>query len=123
MTTTLEDRHRQISDHISKSIIPLMNTMDMSLVAALTTTDRATRTTTALAWRGRTRADAVRFTHAADIAERMSDLFTTASERRRSPRPHLVAYPPAPGDRARLSRGRRADEPRHRRRTRRLRLA
>lgn len=49
MTTTLEDRHRQISDHITRSIIPLMNTMDMSLVAALTTTDRAARTITALA--------------------------------------------------------------------------
>ncbi|MGO3025527.1 HNH endonuclease signature motif containing protein [Corynebacterium variabile] len=89
MTTTLEDRHRQISDHISKSIIPLINTMDMSLVAALTTTDRAARTTTALAWRGRTRADAVRFTHAADIAERMGDLFTTASERTRLTVDHL----------------------------------
>lgn len=89
MTTILEDRHRQISEHITASIIPLMNTMDMSLVAALTTTDKSTRTATALAWRGRTRADAVRFTHAADIAERMNDLFTTASERMRLTVDHL----------------------------------
>ncbi|WP_291474939.1 HNH endonuclease signature motif containing protein [Corynebacterium sp.] len=89
MTTTLEDRHRQISDHITASIIPLMNTMDMSLVAALTTTDKSARTATALAWRGRTRADAVRFTRAADIAERMNDLFTTASERKRLTVDHL----------------------------------
>jgi hypothetical protein len=86
---TLEQRHRQIAEQINDVVIPLVNTAEMSLVAALTTTPATVRTATALAWRGRTRADAVRFTHAADIAERMNDLFTCARDREHLAVDHL----------------------------------
>lgn len=92
MTTAVQSPHiggAEVARHVRDNIIPLANLGDMLTVVGLLATPVEARIATALAWRGRTRADAVRFGHATDVAERMPELFTLAQESGRLAVDHL----------------------------------
>lgn len=78
-----------VATAVIEQISPLVNQSELTIVGALATVDPHLRISTALVWRGRTRADAVRFSHAADMPARMPDLFDLAHRTCRITADHL----------------------------------
>lgn len=77
MTTTPHPPKRQPLFDVD-TIQNLINQGEMAVIGHLMTLPADVRTSTALALRARTRSDARRFAHAADISERLIDIYRTA---------------------------------------------
>ncbi|AGP30449.1 HNH endonuclease signature motif containing protein [Corynebacterium terpenotabidum] len=89
MTVTTPPGIDRLIKEVNNVFIPLTNRADMVIVKGLTLIEPAARTSTALAWRSRTQADAFRFSHAASVAERMPHLFDTVLHNSRFAVEHL----------------------------------
>ncbi|MGO1950897.1 MAG: HNH endonuclease signature motif containing protein, partial [Mycobacteriaceae bacterium] len=74
-TTSTEPPHHTITD-----VQALLNNGEVVIISYLATLPERSRVSTALALRSRTRSDAIRFAHAADVSLRMPDLFAAVAE-------------------------------------------
>ncbi|AGP30423.1 HNH endonuclease signature motif containing protein [Corynebacterium terpenotabidum] len=72
---TVDELTVRDAGHPSHSLVHAVNLAEFAVVAWLMTIVADLRISTALAVRGRTRAEAYRYAHAAELAERMPDLF------------------------------------------------